>query len=223
MLFDLLVHNLEWEFKKVESIKASVFQVIGVDIMIDSKYNAWLIEINNSPSMNIMFSKEFMPAEDDIELSEIDQEIKLPVLSDAFQLASLYRKDNEWLDTIEEHNSLIKIYSNDIFDPDPEFNVLHNLKIIYNTLTGTKGRQSLNSGQFTKMYANIDHLRSGMLQKPDMSLVFSSMVGRYKTMMDFTDFTLAMFKLFVKFKDKSEETHESQFPEFLDKIKEELV
>jgi D-alanine-D-alanine ligase-like ATP-grasp enzyme len=79
----------------VESIKASVFQVIGIDIMIDSKYNAWLIEINNSPSMNIMFSKEFMPDEDDIELSEIDQEIKVPVLSDAFQLASLYRKDNE--------------------------------------------------------------------------------------------------------------------------------
>lgn len=186
--------------------------------------------------MNIMFSKEFMPSEEDTELSEIDQEIKLPVISDAFQLASLYKKDNEALETIEDHNSLIKIYSNNIFDSNPEFNILHNLKTIYNTLTGTKGRTSLTSGQFTKIYANIDYLRSGQLQKPDMSLVFTSMVGRFKTVMDFTDFTLAMFKLFVKYKGKisktnptgsekdktADETSEELFPEFLDKIVEEL-
>ena len=126
--------------------------MIGIDIIIDSKYNAWLLEINNSPSMNIMFEGEFMS--DEKELSEIDLEIKLPMMSDVFQLANLYRKNRDGLTGLEEHNSLTKIYCNSVFNPNPEYNVFPNMKVIYNTLTGTKGRSSLGSSQFSKLYAN---------------------------------------------------------------------
>ena len=68
-----------------------------------------------------------------------------------------------------------------------------------------------------------------------MSLVFSSLVGRFKSMMTFTDFSNAMYKVFIKHKGKNfkriflgvileedEESYEELFPSFLEKIIEDL-
>ena len=207
--------------------------------MIDSKYEAWLLEINNSPSLNIMFEKDFMSDEEN-EISEIDKDIKMPMLTDTLHLARLYARNREALEEIIEYNSLTKIYFNYVFNPNEAFNVLWNLKIIYNSLTGTKGKGSLTNGQFIKLYSLVEHLRLGELQKPDMALIFSSLVGRFKSMMDFTDFKNAMFKLFVKYKGKdiylswiiwvigpiekndSADSYEMLFPNFIMKVVEDL-
>ena len=93
--------------------------------MIDSGYNAWLMEINNSPSLNIMFEKDFMSSEGS-EVSPIDLEIKKPMLSDALQLAQLFAKNRRALEGIDEHNNLTKIYSDSVFHPETEFNVQSN-------------------------------------------------------------------------------------------------
>jgi len=34
--------------------------VLGFDILLDEKLNAWLLEINDHPSLNIFLDKEFM-------------------------------------------------------------------------------------------------------------------------------------------------------------------
>ena len=34
------------------------FHILGFDLMIDSKFKAWVLEINHSPSLNIYFSKD---------------------------------------------------------------------------------------------------------------------------------------------------------------------
>jgi len=119
------VHNLEVEFKSVENIKSALFQVIGVDIMIDSKYNAWLLEINNSPSLNVMYEPDFMNPEEK-QISQIDMDIKKPMISDAFQLAQMFAKNRNALNDIEEHNSLFKIYSDSVFFPKTDYHVQHN-------------------------------------------------------------------------------------------------
>ena len=194
------MNNVEWDFKTCDSIKPAIFQIIGVDVIIDSKYKAWMLEINNSPSLNIMFEKDFCSEEK--ELSEIDQEIKTPLLSDTLQLASLYRKDRAALDLIEEHNSLQKIYSDSVFDPESEFDIMQNLLIIYNKLTGTKGKAAIGSSQFAKLFTIWEYLRIGFLVKHDIPVIFSAIVGRYKTQMDFRDFGEAMFRLFKKYKGK---------------------
>jgi tubulin polyglutamylase TTLL11 len=39
---------------------AKPFHIIGFDIMLDEDRKAWLIEINNNPSLNINFEQGFM-------------------------------------------------------------------------------------------------------------------------------------------------------------------
>lgn len=216
-------NNLEWEFKSASDIKLSLFHIVGIDIMIDQNYNVWVLEINNSPSMNIMFETGYMGSEEEVELSEIDKEIKLPLVSDAFCLANKYRKDHMSLNEIDEYNSLYKIYTNTIKGCDTEFDVAHNIKTIYDLLTGTKGKTALTSSQFTKLYTLSKFLKLGKAVKHDMAVIFASIVGRCKSMMSFMDFNNAMVKLFNKFVDPSSEiSGKLDFPTFLRNIVEEL-
>ena len=148
--------------------------------------------------MNILFEKEF--SEEEPELCEIDKEIKLPLLSDVITLANKFRKDNSALESIDEYGCLKKIYTNSVFDPNPDLSVQHNLKRIYNCCTGLKGKASLTSGQFTKIFTNSKFIKTCNLVKHDMGIVFTSVLGKMKTVMDFSDFWAAMFKLFIKAK-----------------------
>ena len=37
---------------------AKVFHILGLDILIDKKNNAWLMEINSNPSLNIFLERD---------------------------------------------------------------------------------------------------------------------------------------------------------------------
>ena len=41
-------------------LSANLFQMIGFDILVDEEGKAWLLEINNNPSLNILFEHGFM-------------------------------------------------------------------------------------------------------------------------------------------------------------------
>lgn len=38
--------------------KSKCFQILGMDILIDKKNNAWLMEVNSNPSLNMFLEKE---------------------------------------------------------------------------------------------------------------------------------------------------------------------
>ena len=39
-------------------VKGKPFQILGFDLLIDQKLKAWILEINDHPSLNIYFEKE---------------------------------------------------------------------------------------------------------------------------------------------------------------------
>jgi len=57
------------------------FEILGFDILIDSKCNPWLLEVNQTPSFNID--------------SPLDEKVKTEVILDAFNIMDVkakYRK-----------------------------------------------------------------------------------------------------------------------------------
>ena len=61
------------------TLPAKLLHIIGFDIMLDENQKAWLIEINNNPSMSIKHEHGFMDSKSS-EPSPIDAEIKKPLL-----------------------------------------------------------------------------------------------------------------------------------------------
>ena len=48
--------NISKDPENIENTK--VFHILGLDILIDKKNNAWLMEINSNPSLNIFLERE---------------------------------------------------------------------------------------------------------------------------------------------------------------------
>lgn len=68
----------------IENIKC--FQIIGIDIMLDEDCNAWLMEINANPSMNMYLEKQNIYGGKEKILSELDKHLKTTILQDAFHI-----------------------------------------------------------------------------------------------------------------------------------------
>ena len=65
------------------------FQILGFDLIVDNKLKAWILEVNDHPSLNIYFDKEFMShrvmTEDDV--CPLDLYVKSRVVLDTIKLA----------------------------------------------------------------------------------------------------------------------------------------
>jgi tubulin polyglutamylase TTLL11 len=63
--------------------KGDCFQILGFDVFIDDKLKAWILEINDHPSLNIYLEKEI--CDPNKEISEVDKYIKMKVLGEAIK------------------------------------------------------------------------------------------------------------------------------------------
>lgn len=221
----------------------SNYHLIGIDIMLDEDYNAWLLEINSSPSVAIYQEDPNNPGVR--EPSDIDRDIKFPMICDVLQLVDMFRKDKFALDNVNNHHSLVKIYSNSLSNPEPDLNVLHNIKIIYDSLAEGKGEATITPAQFATLLHKSEALRQGHLQESDMEVIYSMSIGRQENHMNLVEFSSVIYQLFIRHKGKhisfeiifgpanlicidhnyeggSEEMLESMFPGFLNKIVSEM-
>lgn len=63
------------------------FQILGFDILLDENYKPWLLEINDSPSMNSFICKQEMACNHkSCPISPVDQHVKKQVLLDTINL-----------------------------------------------------------------------------------------------------------------------------------------
>ena len=61
-LTNYYLHNIS---KNIDAPVANkMFQILGLDILIDKKNHAWLMEINSNPSLNIFLEREIPGALD---------------------------------------------------------------------------------------------------------------------------------------------------------------
>ena len=58
-----LIHSWHQKVGTQDTSEAKCFQILGMDILVDKKLNAWLMEVNSNPSLNMFLEKdEVVPA-----------------------------------------------------------------------------------------------------------------------------------------------------------------
>ena len=82
------------------------FQILGLDILIDETLNAWLLEVNANPSLNVYTDKELPNGDIEQTLSELDKFVKTALISDTIKIVTT---PNEQLKSIQEVGCLKKI------------------------------------------------------------------------------------------------------------------
>ena len=88
-----------------EHQNSKCFQILGMDILIDKKNNAWLMEINSNPSLNMFLEKETGLAEGEVPeriLVELDKYVKARVIGDAVRIVTDQPGAKEFEDTYEQ-------------------------------------------------------------------------------------------------------------------------
>ena len=68
---------------------ARCFHLVGFDILLDHKLNAWLMEINANPSFNMFLERDLTNGEVEKTLSELDRYVKSKVISEAIRIVSV--------------------------------------------------------------------------------------------------------------------------------------
>lgn len=82
------------------------FQILGLDILLDEALNAWLLEVNANPSLNVYSDKELPNGDIEQTLSELDKFVKTTLISDTIKVVTT---PNDQIKNIQEMGCLKKI------------------------------------------------------------------------------------------------------------------
>ncbi|KAI6654741.1 Tubulin polyglutamylase TTLL11 [Oopsacas minuta] len=94
----------------------SCFQILGFDLLIDDKMNVFLLEVNSHPSLGIDFD-ELVPDKPGVTkciISQVDIDIKLPVVSCALKLVRKRQKKGPGIPIETPYDSVYKRVSPDL-------------------------------------------------------------------------------------------------------------
>ena len=88
-----LRHYYRTHITKDETIleNSKVFHILGLDVLIDKKNHAWLMEINSNPSLNIFLEREVPGAlngQTERVLQELDKHVKAKVVTEAIRIVT---------------------------------------------------------------------------------------------------------------------------------------
>jgi tubulin polyglutamylase TTLL11 len=70
-------------------VDGKAFHLLGFDVMFDSSGKAWLLEINDNPSLDIYHTTDYMGGGGPKVISKVDLEVKSIALGNAIKLAKM--------------------------------------------------------------------------------------------------------------------------------------
>lgn len=134
-----------------QEIKGKVFQVFGFDLLLDDKYNAWILEVNDHPSFNIMYTKEFMgcKSEDEI-LSMVDLHVKHEVMVEALNLVT--KPQSKLAEIGDRFNKSTRIMPCLDKDHSSVGEMMQLIRELFYKLCSIRDKSSLSSGNFEKLH-----------------------------------------------------------------------
>lgn len=121
------------------------FQILGLDILVDEQMNAWLIEINANPSLNVYVDRELPNGDIEQTLSELDKYVKATLISDTIKLVGYTQLTPNA--ELSELGCLKRIFPAETKYYD-RYQVFSLAEGIFQKLGGTKGCDQITSSQF---------------------------------------------------------------------------
>jgi len=172
----------------MKPLAGKMFQILGYDLMLDENLRAWLLEVNDHPSLNINLEKEFMSGRRDGTLSLVDEYVKQRIVGDSIKLA----KKRTALPA--SFGSLQQIYPT-IEDETTHHKFFRRIRELFYSVTTIKNKETISYSQFEKLYGK--HFESLGIKKADMSVVFQKACGKLRSI-DIIGFMSALEGLWGK-------------------------
>ena len=85
-----MIHYYRTHISKNDSNmeNSKVFHILGLDVLIDKKNRAWLMEINSNPSLNIFLERELPDGTSEKILQELDKHVKSKVVTETINIVA---------------------------------------------------------------------------------------------------------------------------------------
>jgi len=164
------------------------FQLLGFDVLIDSKLKPWLLEINANPSLSIDFEQDHTDGTFTSVPSEVDYYVKARAVEDALLIV---RKSAEKQAQLTTYRSYKLVYNSATSEYE-QMNLIQDLLDIFGHLSGCRFKLNLTSGKFAKL-GSYSGLTNEKLVKTDYDIIFSKLISQSDNrQMDFQTFIKAI-------------------------------
>lgn len=192
----------------------SCYQILGFDILLDSKGKAWLLEINDHPSMNpyVCATDERGCKHEDCPISIVDMHVKKQVQFDTMDLFV----QNRGLDLaqIDEWRSLTQILPFEDKNHQNLYETFQDLRHMFLNLS--KGQLFLTVHEYERrLHSNSYISKHCGMGRIDLHLVFQK-VTRTQKQIDFLQFYFLIKYLKAKCEEKSGNSCGLNVQEFID-------
>lgn len=164
------------------------FQILGLDVLIDENLNAWLIEVNANPSLNVYVDRELPNGDIEQTLCELDKYVKSMLISDTFKLATSDSQD------VKSMGCLKRVLPDDNSQYD-QYYIYSQAETIFQYLAGTKGSDAISSSQFQRL-SKLPGLTNSGLLKAHYDIIYKNIVRKSEnSQMDLNSFFDAVEEL----------------------------
>ena len=144
-----------------------------MDVLIDENLNAWLLEVNANPSLNVYTDKELPNGDIEQTLSELDKFVKTSLLSDVIKVVTT---PNEHHKSLQELGCLQKILPIDNGSLD-ELYLYSYAEKMFEILAGQKSYDFITSSQFQKL-SKYPGLTNAHILKAHYDIIYKNVVRR---------------------------------------------
>ena len=149
-----------------------------MDVLLDKKLNAWLMEVNANPSLNMYLEKDLPPGsteEPEKVLSELDKFVKTKVVAEAIRIVT-GEGSGEYEGTFEQilpHEDATEDYD--------EYYIWNRALELFELIvaTGKKGDENITLFQFSRLARVPEFLKINQFLKADLDICFKNMQRKY--------------------------------------------
>lgn len=148
------------------------FQILGLDILVDENLKPWLLEINDTPSMNSFLCKQEMACNHkDCPISPVDQYVKKRVLFDTVDLMLNAREMGGAHLLGSQFRSLTRVHPSQDSTDKEIYDKIRDLRYLF--LAVTKGKFEMTSNEFLKVFCRSKFLSQHCgIKKADLTILF---------------------------------------------------